>query len=141
MFLEKIGLKLEVKHFQGLQEQWRNNGGGEIMKRSKYNASKMRCGQGHIHDSKKEAWRCNELHQMLERGEITDLQIQPAYILIGKHKYPWRSEREVRYVADFAYRKSGVLTVEDVKSEATRKDEVYILKRKLFEERYRQGSE
>ena len=76
---------------------------------------------------------------MLERGEITDLQIQPAYILIGKHKYPWRSEREVRYVADFAYRKSGVLTVEDVKSEATRKDEVYILKRKLFEERYCQG--
>ena len=109
------------------------------MKRSKYNASKMQCRKGHIHDSKKEAWRCNELHQMLERGEITDLQIQPAYILIGKHKYPWRSEREVRYVADFAYRKSGVLTVEDVKSEATRKDEVYILKRKLFEERYCQG--
>ena len=109
------------------------------MRRSKYNASKMQCRQGHIHDSKKEAWRCNELHQMLERGEITDLQIQPAYILIGKHKYPWRSELEVRYVADFAYRKSGVLTVEDVKSEATRKDEVYILKRKLFEELYCQG--
>ena len=59
------------------------------MRRSKYNASKMQCRQGHVHDSKKEAWRCNELHQMLERGEITDLQIQPAYILIGKHKYPW----------------------------------------------------
>ena len=35
------------------------------MKRSKYNASKMQCRQGHVHDSKKEAWRCNDLHQML----------------------------------------------------------------------------
>ena len=106
------------------------------MRNNKYNASKRECLQGHVHDSKREAFRCNELHRMLENGEITDLKIQPRFLLIEPWRYLWRYERAVEYVADFSYRKDGILTVEDVKSEATKKDDLYIVKRKLFEERY-----
>lgn len=70
------------------------------MKHNKYNASKMRCKQGHIHNSKKEAWRCNE--------------------------------QAMTYIADFEYIQDGVKVVEDVKSEATKKDKLYIAKRNFL---------
>ena len=109
------------------------------MRRSKYNASKMQCKQGHVHDSKKEAWRCNELHLMQERGEISDLAIQPKYILTGPYNYGWRKEQALTYIADFEYIQDGVKIVEDVKSEATKKDNLYIAKRKIFEWKYCRG--
>lgn len=43
-------------------------------------------------------------------------------------------EKECVYIADFVYTdsKTGELVVEDVKSEATKKKESYIIKRKLM---------
>ena len=43
-------------------------------------------------------------------------------------------EKECVYIADFVYTnaKTGKLVVEDVKSEATKKKESYIIKRKLM---------
>ena len=43
------------------------------------------------------------------------------------------------YVADFIYQEvaSGKLICEDVKSDATRKDKAYIIKRKLFKYLYK----
>lgn len=103
------------------------------MKHNKYNASKKQCLQGHMHDSKKEAFRCNELHQMLERGEIKALKVQPAYTLVDAYDYGWRKERALTYTADFEYIQDGVKVVEDVKSDATKTDKLYIAKRKIFE--------
>ena len=51
---------------------------------SKYRAEKAECLQGHKHDSKKEAVRCNKLHEALAKGEISDLQLQLSYELLPK---------------------------------------------------------
>ena len=40
--------------------------------------------------------------------------------------------RGMDYVADFTYMDGNTLVIEDVKSEATRKDKVYQLKKKLM---------
>jgi hypothetical protein len=43
-----------------------------------------------------------------------------------------KDERAVKYFADFIYKENEKIIVEDVKSEATKKDKAYIIKRKLF---------
>lgn len=102
------------------------------MSYSKYNSAKARCNQGHIHDSKKEARRCNELSFLERAGEITNLRQQVKYILIpaqkelsteiyrrgpkkGQLKEGKVIEQECSYYADFAYQKNGHEVVEDVK--------------------------
>ena len=114
---------------------------------NKYGAHKAECRHGHLHDSRKEARRCDELHLLLMAGEISDLQIQRKYILIpairestgqyytrgakkGQEKPGKVIEQECSYVADFDYiTKDGSHVVEDTKGMKT-KD--YIIKRKLM---------
>lgn len=99
--------------------------------------TKALCAQGHVHDSKAEAKRCNELHCALLVGEISDLEIQKPFLLIPARKYrDTDNERKVDYVCDFAYTQDGRHIVEDIKSDWTKKDPVYILKRKMFKEKY-----
>ena len=102
------------------------------MRRNKYNNIKT-----NGYDSKKEAKRGAEL-QLLERArEIVDLQRQVPFVLLESFKgYDGKTEKGVKYFADFAYRRNGVQIVEDVKSVATAKDSTYIIKRKLFKSRY-----
>ena len=92
-------------------------------------------------DSRKEARRFCDLKLMERAGEIYDLQRQVPFILIPKQRDESGRviEREVKYIADFTYRdcKTGRLTVEDVKSPATRKNKEYVIKRKLL--LYRHG--
>lgn len=83
-------------------------------------------------DSKKEAARYGELILFARSGEIQDLELQKTFLLIDKQP----GERAVTYKADFAYKQDGREIVEDVKSEITRKDKAYIIKRKLFKWRY-----
>lgn len=80
-------------------------------------------------DSKKEYNRYLEL-KLLERAkEISNLERQKEFVLIPKQQ----GERAVTYKADFCYTdKGGAFVVEDVKSEATRKNKTYIIKRKLM---------
>lgn len=102
------------------------------MSYSKYNSAKARCCQGHIHDSKKEARRCNELTFLERAGQISNLRQQVKYILIptqrepstevykrgerkGKPKEGKVLEKELSYYADFVYTKDGREIVEDVK--------------------------
>ena len=117
------------------------------MNYSKYRSKKCNCLQNHIHDSKREANRCNELHLLLRAGEITDLKQQVKYVLIptqyeytgllyskgaktGQPKPGKVLEKECAYYADFDYYdKSGKHIVEDTKGVKT-KD--YIIKRKLM---------
>lgn len=117
------------------------------MSYSKYNAKKCRCSQGHIHDSKKEARRCNELSWLECAGEVSNLQQQVKYVLIpaqyavstekytkGKHKGEYKRgkliEKECAYYADFVYTtKDGQTIVEDTKGVKTSE---YKIKKKLM---------
>lgn len=81
------------------------------------------------YDSKKEANRAYEL-KLLERGGIiSDLKEQVTIELQPAFKHNGKTERAIKYIADFTYTKSGMLIVEDVKGFKT-KD--YLLKRKLL---------
>lgn len=85
-------------------------------------------------DSEKEARRYSELKILLKIGEIGLLERQKPFLLIEANE----TERKCVYVADFVYWdvKTGKQVVEDVKSEATRKLPVYIMKRKLMKSKY-----
>lgn len=84
-------------------------------------------------DSMKEARRYRELKLLERAGLIEELEIKRRFELIPKKGH----EQPAYYTCDFAYRdpKSGLLVVEDVKSEAT-KTQVYVLRRKLMYQRY-----
>ncbi len=101
-------------------------------KRGKYGNTKVIVNNIQF-DSKKEAARYRELIIFQKIGEISNLELQPEYLLIPKQG----KERACRYIGDFRYTdKSGATIVEDVKSVATRKNRTYILKRKLMLENF-----
>lgn len=88
-------------------------------------------------DSQKEARRYDELCLLLEAGEIRDLRLQAQFTLQEAYTTAKGVRvRAIRYVADFTYTdRSGKLTVEDVKSAATR-TKTYVMKKKLMQERF-----
>ncbi len=109
-----------------------------MRKKNKYNVGTSkkskddRTVDGHLFMSKKEADRYVELKKLLDKGEISQLELQPKFVLqcsftdaMGK------KHREIAYFADFKYRdkKEKQIVVEDVKGWRT---EVYKLKKKLF---------
>lgn len=102
-------------------------------KRSKYGNEKVVAG-GVKHDSRKEAMRWLQLEQMQRNGIITDLarqvsfELAPAVRLAGER----RQKPPLRYIADFTYMHKGQLAIEDVKSEATRKNDAYRIKKHLM---------
>lgn len=101
---------------------------------SKYHSNKTKCSAGHTHDSKKEAMRCNELMLLEKSGKIKNLRQQVRFELIPPVKYDdMPNERACVYIADFAYFKDGVMFVEDTKGFKTPE---YIIKRKLFKQKY-----
>lgn len=100
----------------------------------KYKSKKARCRSGHIHDSKKEAARCNELQYLQRVGIISDLKIQQRYELIPAQRYEsMPNERGCSYIADFTYFKGGIFVIEDTKGYKTTE---YVIKRKLLKQRY-----
>ncbi|MBO4640846.1 MAG: DUF1064 domain-containing protein [Treponema sp.] len=86
-------------------------------------------------DSKKEANRYLELCMLEKSGIIKNLERQKRFEIVPKTD----GERAVFYISDFVYWevKSGKLVCEDVKSDATRRDKTYIIKRKLFKYLYK----
>lgn len=84
-------------------------------------------------DSRKEARRYQELKLLERAGKITDLKCQVKFELIPAQYEDGKCiERAATYYADFVYTEGRQLVVEDVKSEITRKQKDYILKRKLM---------
>ena len=79
-------------------------------------------------DSKKESVRYAELMLLQRSGLIQNLRLQVPFELIPKQQ----GERAVKYIADFTYTENGEPVVEDTKSEITRANPTYILKRKLL---------
>lgn len=102
---------------------------------NKFNAQKTEL-QGVKFDSKKEARRFQELMLWQKAGEITDLRLQVNFTLIeGFTTTEGQRIKPLVYKADFTYTLHGCRIVEDVKSEATRKNRVYINKRKMMQDK------
>lgn len=118
-----------------LQEQARAKL-GEVNK-SKYHAVKTEIDR-HKFDSKFEAEHYASLKLMERAGIISDLKLQPKFLLQEGFTYHGHKERKIEYIADFQYVRDGEIIVEDTKSKATR-TQVYMLKRKLF--LYKYGNE
>jgi hypothetical protein len=94
-----------------------------MARRSKYNARKTNCAIGHVHDSKREAKRCEKLHQLEADGYITDLEIQPQFwFTIDGKPVKHDNGRRVGLRADFLYTDcvEGVRVVEDAKGYSVR---------------------
>lgn len=83
-------------------------------------------------DSKKEAARYQELKLLQHAGEIGAILLQPAFPIKVNDVFI------CSYYADFSYLvlASGAMVYEDVKSEITRKDKAYRIKKKLVEAIY-----
>ncbi len=95
---------------------------------TKYRAKRTPCLAGHVHASKKEANRCNELHLLAKSGQIRNLQIQPpAFKLLINGKLI------ESYRPDAIYFEGGNRVVEDCKGYKT-KD--YKRKAKWMEAQY-----
>ena len=98
---------------------------------NKYYARKTECNQGHLHDSKKESFRCNDLTLMVKARVISNLTQQPNFTLQEGFRYKGKWVRKISYKADFSYfdnvEKKQV--IEDTKGYKT---EVYRIKKKMF---------
>ncbi len=84
-------------------------------------------------DSNLEATRYKELKLLLRAGEISNLELQPRFLLQDSFKKNGRTFRKIEYVADFKYIENGKTIVEDVKGIQT---DVFKLKYKIFEKVY-----
>lgn len=105
-----------------------------MYKKSKYN-NKITEIDGITFHSKKESARYSQLKLYEKGGLIKDLRLQVAYELIPKLVINGKTERAIKYVADFVYydtvHKCDV--VEDVKSIATMTD-VFKIKYRLMKQ-------
>jgi len=88
-------------------------------------------------DSRKEAKRYEDLMLMLKAGEISELKLQPQFTLQEAYTTPDGIRvRKITYIADFSYIRGVEKIVEDVKSDFTRKNKDYRIKKKMMAERF-----
>lgn len=88
-------------------------------------------------DSKKESQYYAILKVLEKAGKIRDLKLQVEFVLIETFRVGDKTYRKTKYIADFTYYDDkDKLHVIDVKSEATRKDKTYQLKKKLMAWKY-----
>ena len=88
-------------------------------KRHKYGARKTEV-DGVRFDSAAEAKRYRELKIFQDAGEISDLQLQPLFVVQEAFVHRNKRHRAITYKADFMYRdKDGNVVVEDVKGMKT----------------------
>lgn len=95
----------------------------EFKKKPKYGNKKTEF-DGLKFDSRKEFARYMILKQ---DAEVKDLQTQVTF------QVEVNGVKVCKYIADFVYIRNGLEVIEDVKSEITRKEKYYRLKKKLFE--------
>ena len=121
--------------------------------RNKFGARKIRNAWGEF-DSNAEWVRYVELLDMQRKGVISNLQRQVRYeiipaityektiVLKTKTKVVERvDEKPAHYTCDFQYQQDGVLVIEDAKTDATRKEKDYVLRRKLIKHLIREQNE
>jgi hypothetical protein len=100
------------------------------MKRNKFNAVKTTIDGIKFH-SKKESMRYTQLKLYEKGGLISDLRLQVPYELIPKLVINGKTERAIKYIADFVYFDTvyKVEIVEDVKGMIT---DIFKLKYRLM---------
>ena len=104
-------------------------------KQNKYRNKKITI-DGHTFPSIKEGNRYCELKILLKAGEISELILQPSFIICPSVVWNGRKICTKKYIADFQYCVDGLKSlkvVEDVKGKRT---VVYMLKRSLFLSQY-----
>ena len=99
---------------------------------SKYKNKKVQIDM-YVFDSIAESRRYKELVLLQRAGMITDLQLQPKFLLQESFRKNGKTYRKIEYIADFMYEENSKIIVEDVKGKET---EVFKLKHKLFEKKY-----
>lgn len=87
----------------------------------------------YVFDSIAESVRYKELKLLEQAGEISELTLQPRFLLQEAFRKNGKSYRKIEYVADFQYIEKGKTIVEDVKGIQT---DVFKLKHKIFEKLY-----
>ena len=89
-------------------------------------------------DSIKEKNRYMQLLYLEKAGLIKDIKLQYEFELQPAFTLNKKKIRKITYIADFYYYDNNLndYVVEDVKSEITKKDKTYCLKKKLFEYKY-----
>ena len=87
-----------------------------------------------LFDSAKEANRYIELTHLQNAGIISNLELQPKFLLQDKFiDNEGNKHRAIYYIADFRYLENDKIIVEDVKGKKT---DIYKLKKKLFLKKY-----
>ena len=84
-------------------------------------------------DSKKEGLHYLELKKLQEQGKISNLELQPPFLLQEGFTRDKKKYRPITYIADFRYIEDGKVIVEDVKGFKTPE---YKLKKKLLLYKY-----
>lgn len=102
-------------------------------KPNKYGARKVMVG-GNVFDSAKEAARFRDLKQQEVVGFISNLELQPCFVLQEGFTHGENTYKPIEYYADFRYvNKEGKVIVEDTKGFRT---ETYLLKKKMLLKKY-----
>jgi len=102
-------------------------------KRHKYGAKKTVI-DGISFDSKKEAKRYQVLKLQEHLELITDLELQPEFVLQEGFRHCGKWYRPIKYRADFKYKnKLGNTIIEDTKGHRTKE---YLIKKKMLLKRY-----
>lgn len=99
---------------------------------NKYNAVRTEV-DGILFHSKGEARRYGELKMLERAGEISDLELQPEFVLLDGFVRDGKRIQAIKYRADFKYVEDGVVVIEDFKGKETAE---FRIKRKLFLNRY-----
>ena len=105
------------------------------MKYNKYSNKKVTI-DGFEFDSRKEAKRYSELKLLLRAKKISNLILQPEFLLQESFKLNETTHRAIKYISDFQYEMEGKTIIEDCKGFKT---DTYQLKKKLF--LYKYGNE
>lgn len=99
---------------------------------SKYHNKKTQIDM-YVFDSIAESIRYKQLVLLEKSGYISNLKLQPRFLLQEGFRKNNKTYRKIEYVADFMYCQDGQTIIEDVKGKET---EVFKLKHKLFEYKY-----
>jgi len=99
---------------------------------NKYNAVRTEV-DGILFHSKGEARRYGELKMLERAGEISDLELQPEFVLLDGFVRDGKRIQAIKYRADFKYVEDDIVVIEDFKGKETAE---FKIKRKLFLNRY-----
>lgn len=112
-----------------LQQAWDEVYGTPKKKKSKYNNNKCVV-DGINFDSEAEAKRYSVLKLLERSGAISNLELQPEFILQeGFRDRTGKKHIAIKYKADFKYMKNGTTIIEDKKGFKTK---VYNMKKKML---------